>query len=216
MSELREGQSSPAEFRNDRGDASIAITDSSDTITDPYITYEEFGRRFLEYAASPERIAGAFEKLTGEEFAFGPIGAGPGKIAKLSAAVRLGQPRLNREVQDNISFDLVIPLDVDLLIDLSVDRYPFHVDGTIHLHLTVRTAPPLRVLIEIDEPQPSNVRINVASASRRGELLRIIASVDHEIRRFVARYIAEEIRKPNIRAAIDIDVAGRLDAAWTL
>ncbi|MEV6767221.1 hypothetical protein AB0N05_01165 [Nocardia sp. NPDC051030] len=186
------------------------------TAAESYITYEEFGRRFLEYAASPERIAGAFEKLTGEEFAFGPIGVGPGRIAKLSADIRLGQPRLNQEVEQNISFDLVIPLDVDLLIDLSVDRYPFHVDGTIHLHLTVRTAAPLRVLIDIAEPQPSNVRINVASASRRGELLRILASVDHEIRRFVARYIAAEIRKPNIQAATDIDVAARLDAAWKL
>ncbi|WP_067816935.1 hypothetical protein [Nocardia inohanensis] len=181
-----------------------------------YITYEEFGRRFLEYAASTERILGAFEKLTGEAFDFGPIGLGPGRIAKLSATVRLGQPRLDREVDQHISFDLVIPLDVDLLIDLSVDRYPFHVDGTIHLHLTVRTAEPLRVIIEIDEPQPSNVRINVASASRRGELLRILASVDMEIRRFVSKYIAAEICKPNIQAATDIDVAGRLDAAWKL
>ncbi|MCU1643291.1 MAG: hypothetical protein JWN03_3566 [Nocardia sp.] len=202
MSELREGQSGPA-------DSAIVPVES-------YLSYEEFGRRFLEYAASPERIAGAFEKLTGEAFEFGPIGVGPGRIAKLSAAVRLGQPRLNREVQDNISYDLVIPLDIDLLIDLAVDRYPFHVDGTIHLHLTVRTAEPLRVLIDIAEPQPSNVRINVASASRRGELLRILASVDHEIRRFVARYIATEICKPNIQAATDIDVAARLDAAWRL
>ncbi|MEC3916782.1 hypothetical protein [Nocardia sp. CDC160] len=201
MSELYEGQGGPAETQ-------VAAV--------PYISYEAFGRAFLEYAASTERIAGAFEKLTGEAFEFGPIGAGPGKLAKLSATVRLGQPRLKREVDDIISFDLVIPLKVDLLIDLAVDRYPFRVDGTIHLHLTVRTAEPLRVLIEIDEPQPSNVRINVASATRRGEILRIVASVDHEIRRFVARYIATEICKPHIQAATDIDVAARLDAAWRL
>lgn len=201
MSEPIEGQRGPVETQ-------VAAV--------PYVSYEAFGRNFLEYAASTERIAGAFEKLTGEAFEFGPIGAGPGKLAKLSATVRLGQPRLNREVDDIISFDLVIPLKVDLLIDLSLDRYPFRVDGTIHLHLTVRTAEPLRVLIEIDEPQPSNVRINVASATRRGELLRILASVDHEIRRFVARYIAAEICKPHIQAATDIDVAARLDAAWKL
>ncbi|OJF82697.1 hypothetical protein [Nocardia seriolae] len=201
MSELYEGQGGSAETQ---------------VVAVPYISYEDFGRRFLDHAASPQRIAGAFEKLTGEAFEFGPIGAGPGKLAKLSAAVRLGQPRLNREVGDIISFDLVIPRKVDLLIDLAVDRYPFRVDGTIHLHLTVRTAEPLRVLIEIDEPQPSNVRINVASATRRGELLRIVASVDHEIRRFVARYIATEICKPNIQAATAIDVAARLDAAWKL
>ncbi|WP_433601446.1 hypothetical protein ACQPXH_06760 [Nocardia sp. CA-135953] len=82
--------------------------------------------------------------------------------------------------------------------------------------MTVRTAAPLRVVIDIAEPRPSDVRINVATATKRGQLLRILASVDHEIRRFVARYLATEIRKPHIAAVRDIDVAARLDAAWKL
>ncbi|NNH69907.1 hypothetical protein HLB23_08525 [Nocardia uniformis] len=203
MSEVREGERNPV-------DSVGGVRSSS------FISYEEFGRRFLEYAASEQRISGAFGQLTGEAFDFGPIGVGPGRIAKLSATVRLGKPKLDREVLENISFELMIPLEVDLLVDLAVDRYPFHVDGKIHLHLTVRTAEPLRVIIDIAEPRPSDVRVNVASASRRGELLRILASVDHEIRRFVARYLAEEIRKPHIVAAIDIDVGARLDAAWKI
>ncbi|MFX0575842.1 hypothetical protein [Nocardia nepalensis] len=182
----------------------------------PYIDYEQFGRRFLEYAASQQRISGAFAQLTGAAFDFGPIGVGPGKLAKVAAQVRLGEPKLHRYVEDVISFELIIPLDVDLLLDLAVDRHRFRVDGNIHLHLTVRTAEPLRVVIDIAEPRPSDVRINVATATKRGQLLRVLASVDHEIRRFVARYIATEIRKPHIAAVRDIDVAARLDAAWKL
>ncbi|WP_433682860.1 hypothetical protein [Nocardia sp. CA-119907] len=182
----------------------------------PYIDYEQFGRRFLEYAASEQRISGAFAQLTGAAFDFGPIGVGPGKLAKVAAQVRLGEPKLHRHVDDIISFELIIPLDVDLLLDLAVDRHRFHVHGNVHLHLAVRTAEPLRVVIDIAEPRPSDVRINVATATKRGQLLRILASVDHEIRRFVARYIATEIRKPHIAAVRDIDVAARLDAAWKL
>ncbi|WP_062986314.1 hypothetical protein [Nocardia anaemiae] len=181
-----------------------------------YIGYEEFGRRFLEYAASEQRISGAFAQLTGAAFDFGPIGVGPAKLAKVAAQVQLGEPKLQRFVDEVISFELVIPLDVDLLLDLAVDRHRFHIDGNIHLHLTVRTAEPLRVIIDIAEPRPSDVRINVAIATKRGQLLRILASVDHEIRRFVARYLATEIRKPHIAAVRDIDVAARLDAAWKL
>jgi hypothetical protein len=183
---------------------------------EPYIGYEEFGRRFLEYAASEQRIAGAFDQLTGAAFDFGPIGVGPGKLAKVSAQVQLGAPKLHRYVDELISFELIIPLEVDLLLDLAVDRHNFHVAGNIHLHLTVRTAEPLRVLIDITEPRPSDVRISVATDTMRGQLLRVIASVDHEIRRFVARYIANEIRKPHIAAVRDIDVAARLDAAWKI
>ncbi|WP_280268525.1 hypothetical protein [Nocardia wallacei] len=189
------------------------VTDEAPT---PYISYEEFGRRFLEYAASEQRISGAFAQLTGAAFDFGPIGVGPGRLAKVSAQVQLGEPRLLREVRHHVDFDLAIPLAVDLLLDLAVDRHRFEVDGYVHLHLTVRTAEPLRVIIDIAEPRSGDVRINVATATKRGQLLRILASVDHEIRRFVARYIAKEIRKPHIAAVRDIDVAARLDAAWKI
>jgi hypothetical protein len=182
----------------------------------PYISYEEFGRRFLEYAASEHRIASAFSQLTGAAFDFGPIGVGPGRIAKVSAGVRLAEPVLRRDTDGDITFELAIPLNVDLLLDLAVDRHRFEVQGAVHVHLRVRTAEPLRVIIDIAEPRPSDVRINVAAATRRGQLLRILVSVDHEIRRFVAGYVSREIRKPHIAAVREIDVASRLDAAWRI
>ncbi|MFI9634419.1 hypothetical protein ACIHAX_17200 [Nocardia sp. NPDC051929] len=183
---------------------------------DDSISYADFGRRFLEYAASEARIAGAFDQLTGSAFDFGPIGVGPGRLAKVTAQVRLGSSRLSRRDDETIAFELIIPLEVDLLLHLAVDRHRFHVQGTVHLHLTVRTAAPLRVVIDIAEPRPADVHIDVAAATRRGQLLRVLAGVDHEIRRFVARYISAEIRKPHIAAVRDIDVAQRLDDAWKL
>ncbi|MEU2034965.1 hypothetical protein [Nocardia amamiensis] len=181
-----------------------------------FISYAEFGNRFVEFAASEERIVGAFAQLTGAAFDFGPIGVGPGRLAKVTAEVQLGKSLLRRLGGELISFELLIPLDLDLLLDLAVDRHRFHVEGTVHLHLTVHTATPLRVVIEIAEPRPVDVRVNVAAATRRGQVLRVLASVDHEVRRFVARYISEEIRRPDIAAACDIDVARRLDEAWKL
>ncbi|WP_405160978.1 hypothetical protein OG203_32040 [Nocardia sp. NBC_01499] len=182
----------------------------------PYISYEEFGRKFLEYAATEQRILGAFDQLTGAAFDFGPIGVGPGRLAKASAQVQLGQAVVRRDIDDVISFALKIPLSVDMLIDLALDKHRFEVDGHIHLHLVVRAAEPLRVVIDIATPRSSDVRINVATDTIRGNLLRILASVDQEIRRFVARYIAKEIDKPHIAAARDINVAKRLDDAWKL
>ncbi|RMI35708.1 hypothetical protein EBN03_00905 [Nocardia stercoris] len=170
----------------------------------------------MEYAASSERIAAAFGELTGSTIDMGPIGVGPGRLAKVVANARLGEPELRRYLGEPITFDMAIPLHVVLLLDLAVDRHRFEVDGTVHLHLTVRTAAPLRVLIDIAEPRAGDVRINVTTGTRRGQLLRILASVDHEIRRFIARYIAREIRQPHIAALRDIDVAARLDQAWRI
>jgi hypothetical protein len=55
----------------------------------------------------------------------------------------------------------------------------------------------------------------VASQSLRAELLRIVAGVDAEIKRFVAKYVREEIDKPASKKAQVIDVAKRLDDAWS-
>ncbi len=178
------------------------------------MSYEDFGRRFFEHAVTQERVAAAFTDLAGSAFDFGPIGAGPARLAKVSAHVLLGTPTLNREEAAVISFELVIPVEVDLSIDLAVDKHRFSVDGAVHLRLTARAAEPLRVIIDVDEPKRRDVKINVSSESLRGALFRIFASVDHEIKRFVARYIAREIDKPHIRRARDIDIAARIEAAW--
>ncbi|WP_227980042.1 hypothetical protein [Nocardia spumae] len=180
----------------------------------PYVSYAEFGRRFVAYAASEQRIAGVFAQLAGSALDFGPIGVGPARLAKASAQVQLGEPVLRRSVEEVVGFDLAIPLDIDLLLDLAVDRHRFAITGFVDVHLAVRTAAPLRIIVDIAEPRPGDVRIDIATATRRGRLLRLLAGVDHEIRRFVARYVATEIRKPHIAAVRDIDVAVRLDAAW--
>ena len=54
----------------------------------------------------------------------------------------------------------------------------------------------------------------MSSKSIRGEVLRILAGVDGEIRRFIAQYVAEEIDAPHSQAAQVIDVAHQLEQAW--
>ncbi|NUS45731.1 MAG: hypothetical protein HOQ24_18825 [Mycobacteriaceae bacterium] len=181
-----------------------------------YVTYEDFGRRFFDYAVSEDRVAGAFRQLAGTAFDFGPISAGPGRIARVAAHVKLGDPILHRRNDDIISFQLRIPLRLRLTIDLLVDKTRYDVEGDIHLRLAARAAAPLRVVIDVDEPSTRDVEINVESRTLRGSLLRVIADVDEEIKRFIVRYIAQELNKPAVAAAREIDVAARLDSAWRL
>jgi hypothetical protein len=180
-----------------------------------YISYESFGRRFFELAVSPERVVGAFGELAGSSFDFGPIGAGPGRLAKVSAKVHVGSPVLKRNDGETITFDLTIPIRLHLLIDLSVDKQRFDVDGDVALRLTVRAAEPLWVIIDVDEPSSADVLIDVRAETLRGSVLRALGSVDDEIKRFVARYIAKEIHKPHIEAARTIDVISQIERAWS-
>ncbi|MEZ0365102.1 hypothetical protein ACAG26_15575 [Mycobacterium sp. pUA109] len=180
-----------------------------------YLTYEEFGRRFFEIAVTEERVAAAFASIAGDEFSMPPIAQGPGKFAKVSADVKIREPRVSRNLGATITFAIHIPLSIELLVDLRLDKQRFTVAGDIALRATARAADPLLLIVDVAKPRPADITVQVSSTSIRGEILRIIAGVDGEIRRFIAAYVADEIDSPASQAAQTIDVAEQLDAAWT-
>ena len=69
-------------------------------------------------------------------------------------------------------------------------------------------------MIDVAKPRPSDIAVHVTSKSIRGEILRVIAGVDGEIRRFVAAYVGEEIDSPASQRAKLIDVAGQVTNSW--
>jgi hypothetical protein len=182
---------------------------------DDYMTYEEFGRRFFEVAVTEDRVGGAIGAIAGDAFVVGPIGQGPGKIAKVTAKVRIMDPRVRREVGEMITFDIRIPLEIDMVIDLRIDRPKFMVFGEITLRATARAAQPLLLILDVEKPRSSDISIQVTSKSLRGELLRIVAGVDAEIKRFIAAHVSGEIDSPASQKAKVIDIADSIDAGWT-
>lgn len=183
-------------------------------MADDTISYAEFGRAFFEHAVTEERILGAVAGIAGDPIEFGPIGAGPARLAKVTAHGELGQARVRRLPAELVSFRLTIPVALALHVDLGLDQHDFAAKLQVGLTLTARPAPPLRVVVDISPPGSRDVVVEVEASTRRATLLQILAGVDHEIARFVARYVAREIDKPHIRAARDIDVAARIDGAW--
>ena len=182
--------------------------------THSFVTYEEFGRRFFEVAVTEERVAAAFAEIAGGEFEMGPMAQGPAGLAKVTAKVKIQQPVARRSVGDTITFNVRIPLVIELIVDLRVDKQRFTVDGDIALRATARAAEPLLLVIDVAKPRSSDISVNVTSKSMRGEIIRLVAGVDAEIRRFVAAYVADEIDSPGAQQAKVIDVAEAVASAW--
>lgn len=182
--------------------------------THSFVTYEEFGRRFFDVAVTEERVAAAFAEIAGGEFEMGPMAQGPAGLAKVTAKVKIQQPIARRTVGDTITFTVRIPLVIELVVDLRVDKQRFNVDGDIALRATARAAEPLLLVIDVAKPRASDIAVHVTSKSVRGEILRIVAGVDTEIRRFVAAYVADEIDSPASQQAKVIDVAEAVASAW--
>jgi hypothetical protein len=182
---------------------------------DPRVPYAVFGERFFEHAVTQERIVGALGGLAGDPIEFGPIGAGPGRIAHVTASGVVGRGVAARVPGDEIAFRLTIPVALDLQIDLGMDHHRFHADVAVGLNLHARAAEPLRVVIDVDPPTWRDVSVEVKAEGLRAGVLKRLAGIDREIGRFVARFVRRELDKPHIRAARDIDVAARIDGAWS-
>lgn len=179
------------------------------------VSYAVFGARFFEHAVTEERIVGALSSLAGDPIEFGPIGAGPGRLAQVSAAGVVGEASAEPIPGEEVAFRLTIPVDLDLRIDLGVDQHDFRVTVAVGLTLVARAAEPLRVVIDVDEPTWRDVTVTVEADTLRASVLKRVAGIDREIGRFVARFVTRELEKPHIRAARDIDVGARIDHAWT-
>ncbi len=183
--------------------------------THDYVTYEQWGRKFFEVAVTEERVAAAFAAIAGDEFEMGPMGQGPGRIARVTAKVKIGEPQATRQLGDTITFDIRIPLEIDLLLDLRLDKQRFKVDGEVALRAVARAAEPLALVIDVAKPRPSNISVHVSTKSIRGELVRIIGGVDAEIRRFIAAHVADQIDAPESKQAQVINIDELIDTAWT-
>ena len=184
--------------------------------THSFITYEEFGRRFFEVAVTEERVTAAFAEIAGGDITMGPMSQGPAGLAKVTARVRIQQPHVRRNLGETITFAVRIPLLIELIVDLRLDKQRFMVDGDIALRATARAAEPLMIVIDVAKPRPSDIAVHVTSKSLRGEIVRIIGGVDGEIRRFVAAYVAEEIDSPASQQAKIIDISTQVAEAWDL
>jgi hypothetical protein len=179
------------------------------------MTYEEFGRRFFEIAVTEERVGNAIGAIAGDAFEMGPMAQGPGKIAKVTAKVRVLEPRVTRKVGEQITFSIRIPLEIDMVVDLRIDKPKFIVFGEIVLRATARAAVPLLLILDVEKPRPSDISIHVTSKSLRAEVVRIVGGIDAEIKRFIAAHVAGEIDSPESQQAKVIDVAEQVAESWT-
>jgi hypothetical protein len=194
---------------------------------DEFVSYQQWGQDFFTEAVSQERILGAVNNIAGQPIDFGPIGVGPGKIAKVRAYGEIGaatasrvdgsaaQPRDSAATGRMIAYRVELPVSLTFELNLQVETHTFHADLLVPLTLTARAVEGVRIFITIDPPHSSDVQVNVQAEGIRASIMQRVANIEGELRRFVARYVAREVAKPHIEGARLIDVSAAIDRAWT-
>jgi len=178
------------------------------------VSYERWGVDFFVAAVTPDRILGAVNTIAGQPIDFGPIGVGPGKIAKVRAYGEIGAATAERLDSAPVTFRVELPVDLTFELNLQVETHTFHAQLLVPLTLTAQALAGVRVYVDITPPRSSEVQVRVQADGLRASIMQRIANIEGELRRFVARYVARELTKPHVEGARMIDVAAAIDRAW--
>jgi hypothetical protein len=179
-----------------------------------YISYEQWGLDFFAEAVSEERILGAVNTIAGQPIDFGPMGVGPGRIAKVRAYGQIGAADARRLDTAEISYLVELPVDLTFELNLQVETHVFHAQMRVPLTLTARAVQGVRIFVTIDPPRPADIDVSVTAEGLRASIMQRVANVEGELRRFVAKYVAREAAKPHVESARLIDVSRAIDRAW--
>ena len=130
-------------------------------------SYEEFGALFFRAAVTPERILGAVDGIAGQPIDFGPMGVGPGRIARVTAKGQIGEATATEIPGIPISYRLVVPVDLDFTVDLQVEKHRFHASVEVPLTVTAHATRDLRIIVDVTPPNPDELELDLAAEGMR-------------------------------------------------
>jgi len=179
--------------------------------------FHRFGEDFVRLVLHKDRVTESIDRVLGDSFALGPIGAGPGrKVAKATATGHF-HPSYGHELDDaHVGFKVFVPLSVTFDLDLRVDSMRFEADVVIPLTVLTRLEEPVTIVWDIVAPEESEIRLEVRTSTIRSALLQRVAGLDGELRRFILRFVARELEKPHVQRARRIPLVPMIDAAWPM
>jgi hypothetical protein len=171
------------------------------------ISYEEFGANFVAHVVTPQRVAATITRLAGDSISVGPMEAGPGGAASVSATGRVGPIRpqvvLNRE---RLAFDAVIPVELDLDVRVALASHRYRGLVEVPLRLEVRAVPPVMLVIDVDQVRAEDVRVDLKADGIRARFLQRIGGVDEEVQAAVAQMVNERLTTDEAREAREYDI----------
>jgi hypothetical protein len=178
-----------------------------------YVDYPAWGAAFFRTVVTTERVLAGVGVLSGRPVDVGPLGVGPGRLVKVRATGRIGQATGVRTGEDPATFSVALPVALDFVLDLGVDKHRYTADITVPLALTARARHDLAIVLDVAPPRASQLHLRLRARGLRASVTKHAGGVEGELRRFVAKYVADQLDEPYVLAARVIDVAGLVDGA---
>jgi hypothetical protein len=181
---------------------------------DASISYQQWGIDFFRAAISEERVLGAVTTITGQPIEIGPIGVGPGRIAKFRAHGKIGAATITQQPGDAIRYRVLLPVSLTIEVDLQVETHRFEAELLVPLTLVAHAQNGVRIFIEAIAPRAEEINVQLKAKGLRASVLQRLAGIEGEVRRFVAGYVRRELAKPHVQETRMIDVSRAIERAW--
>ncbi len=182
-------------------------------MTDELIDYRAWGVEFFHRAVTAERVLRGVNVLSGRPIDVGPMGVGPGRLVKVTAKGQIGTATGQRVGDDPVSFHVTLPVPLEFVIDLGMDKHRFNALIELPLVIAARARDDLAIVIEITPPSASQVKVDLQARGLRAQLMQMAAGVEGELKRFVAKYVSKELAKTYVKDATVINVAAAIEKA---
>ena len=179
------------------------------------ITFEELGINFVTNVVTPERVAETIAHVAGDEVRVGPMHAGPGGAATVTAVGRVGKVTAVHAFRGApLSFDAEIPIDVSLDVRVAGASHKYSGHLTVPLHITLRAIAPVTLRFDIDAVHPEEVGVELSAEGLRAKVLQRLGDMDDEVRRAVASTVTARLGSPEALAVREIDILQRVTDVW--
>ncbi|WP_322936667.1 hypothetical protein [Nocardioides bizhenqiangii] len=182
-------------------------------MSEELIDYRTWGVEFFHRAVTAERVLRGVNVLSGRAIDVGPMGVGPGRLVKVTAKGRIGTATGHRVGDEPVSFQVSLPVPIEFVIDLGVDKHRFNADIEVPLAIAARARDDLAIVLEITPPTAAQVQVQLQAQGMRAQLVQLAAGVEGELKRFIAKYVRRELSKPYVQEATTIDVGAAIERA---
>lgn len=180
-------------------------------------SYERFGINWIRLVLHKERILRTVDQVLGDQIALGPIGAGPGRAFASVSFVGTYRPTTGEEIPgDLLAYAIDLPISVVFHLELPMDKLTFNAEVVVPLVLVVHTEEPLKLRLELRTPSADQIGLELKTDTRRGAMIRKIAGLDGELRRFLLKVLDVELAKPYVQRATYLDMEELIDHAWPM
>ncbi|KAA0024283.1 hypothetical protein [Antrihabitans cavernicola] len=178
------------------------------------LSHELFARRVLAAAMPSDRVSEVIGRVIGTSIVIGPLRAGPGGVAAVTAVGVPGPVAAEESSDPDWALRIQVPIRLSVHVVLAGRTARYLIDVVVRTRLRQQLEEPCTVVIDVEPVHKRDVYSRTAPKGAPARLVGWIGNINSEVAERVVQYINELIDSPRVATLRRIDVAALLGRAW--